>query len=342
VGGELPSIWVLSGARVGDTAQALELARRVGGRIEEKQLTFNALHHVPNVLKPLGLQSLTTESRNFIAQPWPDLVIATGKRTAPIACAIKVRSEGKSNLVQLGRPRMALRHFDLVITTPQYGLPGAENVITLPTPFAAPRPVDGDVRKHWTETWHHLPRPWIMAVIGASKFPLRLGGNELDGFALALNAAARAKNAGVILFDSPRSISGALTRVTSRLTVPHWTPGHHSHGGAYQSALASADYFAVTGDSVSMATEMLATGKPTAVFRLPRRPSLRWTAANGVGAAFARSGVLSPPRDVDGFMTAQISNHSLGVLGQSWGETSGSSGAHDAAVQRVKRLVGLS
>lgn len=334
-----PLIWVLCGLRAGDTAQARELARRVGGKVVEKQLTFNALHLVPNVLQPVGLQCLKAEARKQLVPPWPDLVIATGKRTAIVARSIKKMSGGASRIVQLGRPRTALHHFDLVITTPQYGLPAAENVVTLATPFAAPKPVSGSVQVKWMGHWQDLRRPWIMAAIGAPKYPLKLGGQELAGFGVALNEAARKLQASVLLFDSPRSERGALALVKPQIEGPSQMPEGE---GAYATALAAADYFTVTGDSVSMASEMLATGKPVAVYRLPRRFGITWSAQQGLGAVLAQSGILSPPRDVDGWIAALVDENRLGLLGHSWGSMSLDGAIQGDAVMRVRRLIGLS
>jgi uncharacterized protein len=330
-------IWVLCGVRAGDTAQALELARRVGGRVVEKKLAFNTLHHIPNVLRPNDLSSLKEASRAEIIAPWPDLVIATGKRTAPIACAIKAQSTN-TKLVQLGRPRMSLKRFDLVITTPQYGLPSEDNVISLPTPFAAPKTVDENSKDRWAEAWTDLPKPWIMMAVGATKFPLRFAEQDQMMCGLALNAAAQRLGGSALLFDSPRSMPGTLDRVAGRLTGPFWRSDRNS-AGAYQAALALADYFGVTGDSVSMVSEMLATDKPVAVYRLPRSSSLRWSAKRGPSALLARSGVLSPPRNVDGFMSTLIADGKIGVLGKGWGHAGFDRSAHDAAVERIKRLL---
>jgi Mitochondrial fission ELM1 len=131
-----------------------------------------------------------------------------------------------------------------------------------------------------------------------------------------LNKAAHELQASVLLFDSPRSERGALAQVKSCIDNVCLVPEGQ---GAYAAALASADYFSVTGDSVSMASEMLATGKPVSVFPLPRQISLRWSATQGIAAVLARSGILMPPRDVHGFMAALIAQEKFGVLGQSWG-----------------------
>jgi mitochondrial fission protein ELM1 len=119
-----PAIWVLKGVRAGDTAQAMDLALQLGGRVEGKQLAFNAFHNIPNWLLGARVSQLTQDAKKLLHPPWPDLVVATGRRTAPVALWIKTQSQGKTKLVHIGRPRMALSRFDLVLTTPQYGLSG--------------------------------------------------------------------------------------------------------------------------------------------------------------------------------------------------------------------------
>jgi len=112
----------------------------------------------------------------------------------------------------------------------------------------------------------------------------------------------------------------------SRITVPHraWAYGQKDRSNPYLEFLASADEVIVTGDSVSMLADALATGKPVQVFSLP--PSLLARAVEIVQAPLAwwtgqrrtyrgtpkqqgplarwydrlvDLGMLTPPRDLD-------------------------------------------
>lgn len=336
-----PDIWVLCGARAGDTAQALDLARRVGGAVEEHRLTFNLMHHLPNWLAGPGVGLLHDKSRALLAPPWPDLVIATGKRTAPVAAWIKRQSGGRTIAVQLGRPRMAFRHFDLIVTTPQYALPAAENVARIAMPFAAPRPVAEEVLEHWRGRWESLPRPLIAAAAGAAKFPLRLGTAQLDAYGAALAALAKRNSGSILLFSSPRSSPQAIARVRGQIAGPCWLSGGEGPGNPYQAALALADGFAVTGDSVSMASEMIATGKAVHIFPLPQWPSPRWRAESGLSAWLARQGLLAPPRDVGGFMRALLSSGAASDLrdAQAAPARPAATSEQEEVVRRIRSLV---
>lgn len=297
-----PTVWVLLGTRAGDNAQALELAHRLGGLTQTRQLAFSRLSGLPNWMLASGFHGLTSTARAQLVPPWPDIVIATGRRAAPASLAIKAAS-GNTLAVHIGRPRMALERFDLVLTTPQYGLPEASNVVRLTFPFAAAKPVAEETLAAFRTLWGHLPRPWIAGVIGAQKFPVRFGGQEVAGFAAALDRHAQRLGGSAILIDSPRSAAGAIAAIAARMTAPHWLWHRGESANPYQAALHLADQFAVTSDSVSMVAEMVQTAKPTLVYHLPVSPiAPRWPARQGLAAGLARRGLLSPPRDVGAFL----------------------------------------
>ena len=334
-------IWVLKSFRAGDNAQALALAEKVGGSIVEKQMAYNHLAVLPNLLGGISLRMLTKEAKKCLVEPWPDLVVATGRRNAVISLWIKKQSGGKAKVVQLGRPRLPLHLFDLVITTPQYGLPQAQNVISLPLPFVPERPVKPDQQSDFHVPWREMPRPWIVAVVGGQKFPLRLGKKQLEAFGLAINAFASKKIASVNLLDSPRSSKDALASIARKITQPKWQPASNSEN-PYRAALASGDYFCVTADSVSMISEMLATKKPVLAYELPESPLMpHWNAQHGIAAKLAAKGWLGPPRNVKALTRALHSQNIIGDL-----KTAVEPSDHlaiaqqqEAAVQRVRRLI---
>jgi uncharacterized protein len=338
-----PLIWVLKGIRAGDTAQAMELALQIGGRVEGKQLSFNRLHMLPNWLTGARQSHLTSEARTLLRPPWPDLVVATGKRTAPVSLWIKQQSGGRTCIVQLGRPRMRLQNFDLVVTTPQYGLPARSNVMEVLVPFARPKIVSPVDLKAFQVAWEYLPRPWFVGVLGGQKFPQRLAVDEITKFGKLLESAARNSGGSIILLDSPRSPPGGIDRAAKLLTAPYWMFRRNRGPNPYQAALALGDAFVVTSDSVSMVTEMVLTGKPTSVFRLPTAAWVpTWSAQTGPGAVLAAAGILHPPRDVDGLIALLESEGYIATLGA--GEESAKPDAlaasHGVVVSRIRALLG--
>lgn len=335
-----PHIWVLLGARAGDNAQALELTRQLGGRVEQKQLSFNRWSGLPNFLLGGGFKTLATDAK--LVPPWPDVVIATGRRTAPVNLGIKEASAGRALSVQIGRPRMALERFDLVLSTPQYGLPQGPTVMPLVFPFARAKSVPVEALATFEKTWSSLPKPWVTGVIGAGKFPVKFGRAELDGFAAGLNALATRLGGSVILMDSPRSKAGAIQRVATLMKVPHWLWTRGSGDNPYQAALALSDRFAVTSDSVSMVSEMVQTGKPVHVHHLSVSDLVpRWSVEAGLMSDLARKGIFSPPRNLQAFLAALSKMGWIGDLSRDVDPPNAyrASNEHSNAVARIIALL---
>jgi len=98
-----PRLWLLLDDRPGHTTQVVGLADLLGWPYEEKHLRFTWLNRLSNRLLGASRLALDAGRSNQLAPPWPDLVIAMGRRTAPIARWVKRQSGGRTRLIQLGR-----------------------------------------------------------------------------------------------------------------------------------------------------------------------------------------------------------------------------------------------
>jgi hypothetical protein len=334
-----PLIWLLLGAKAGDNAQVKRLGELLLGDKVTHQLAFNNWHHLPNLVLGAGLASLAVEARAALIAPWPDIVIAAGKRSAPVALWIKQQSKGRSRLVHIGRPRARLADFDLVVTTPQYGLPPDGNVLELPLPLVGPVMPDAQALAHWRMAWQDLPRPLVAVAIGAAKYPLRFGEQEQERLASLLNSELAAGGSALLL-ASPRTDPGVVTRIASRLTVDYMSYARFDKANnPYSAALTLCDRAVVTGDSASMLADALSARRPVSVFSLPvAEGRLTWSGRRGVGALLARYGVLQPPRAMHHLVANLLSQGLAGELGGAAG--TGLNKDHEsAAVQRVKDLI---
>jgi mitochondrial fission protein ELM1 len=304
-----------------------------------KPLSFNILHHLPNIVLGTSSASLRGQPAAQLAAPWPDLVIATGKRTAPVARWIRKQSGGRTRIVQLGRPRAPLSAFDLVVTTPQYGLPTAGNVVETLLPFAtAHRPEPGAVKK-WSAAWSQLPKPWIAMVIGAPRFPLRMGKTEIVRLAEAADRLAAASGGSLLVLGSPRTPQGMVEKIGARLHVPAIPYPWNAAENPYQAALALADRFVVTSDSASMLGETVGTGKPADIFILPAsRVRFGWQAKAGLAAWLSRKGILQPPRDMSRLVREIIARGYARPLGSDMTTKRMNGGAGDDVVTRIKAM----
>src|SRR5690606_33212554 len=130
---------------------------------------------LPRVVIGASLLSVDRARSSPLVPPWPDLVISIGHRSAHAARWIRRQSGGRTRLVVLGRPRAPLGLFDLVVTTPQYGLPRRANVIhnLMPLHHVEADRLD-EAAAHWSPRLAHLPKPRFALLVGGASSPYRM------------------------------------------------------------------------------------------------------------------------------------------------------------------------
>ncbi len=308
-----PRVWLLTGKRAGDRAQMVNLAEALGWPFEEKRLVHSWLGALPNMVIGVSRLSLDRRRSAALGPPWPDLVIASGRSSAPVARWIGARSGGRTRLVHVGRPWMPPALFDLVITTPQYALQPAPNILhnslTLNRPAASGLAA---AARAWEPRFADLPRPWTAVLVGGNARPYLLDDESAKRLAGEANRAAERRGGSLLVTTSPRTDSRRVRTLRAGISV-----ACHFHGldpasqgeNPYLGYLALADDFIVTGDSASMLSEACASGRPVLIFDLPERPDARlrlarWLRAAAPAKLFERLvelGLVSSTRDMTRF-----------------------------------------
>ena len=268
----LPRLWVLLGAHEGDNRQLLALAEALGWPYEPRRLVFKPRSLLPAWLLGASLLRLDRGRSDPLAAPWPDVVLACGRRSAPVARWIGRCSAGASRLVQLGRPRAPLDAFDLVITTPQYGLPARANVVhnVLPLNRSGP-PQTAGVAAAWRARLAPLPRPRIAVLVGGNSSSCELSEETARRLRERAHTLARERRGSLLIATSPRTPAAAADILLAESDVPgaryRWRSGDPEN--PYAVFLEQADELIVTADSASMLAEACATGRPVRYVPLP-------------------------------------------------------------------------
>lgn len=288
-------VWVLLGQRTGDNNQLLALAREIGMPLRTLELRYNGLYRIPPALLGASLATLTADSRARIQPPWPRLVLGIGNRSVPVALAIRKLAGGRARLVRLGNPRLGPSKFDLVITTPQYHVRDAPNVVRLPVGISTAPKLQPD--REEAEWLAKLPRPHRLLLIGGDTFMWALRPATLASAASTLKRKCETDGGSVIAVSSSRSSKAALDCVATALQGSE-------HGlvwgrfPRYPVLLADAGEIHVTADSVAMISDGVATGKPIGLV-LPDK-----TLSGRLFYGLAKLGVPVPVRDVRRFWTS--------------------------------------
>jgi mitochondrial fission protein ELM1 len=332
--GRPPTVWVLKDHKAGHLTQSIGLADAVGLPYEIKDLRFNVLNHFSNRIRGASTLGLSVTRSVGLGPPWPDLVISTGRRTAPVARWIGEQNGGRTRLVQLGRRGgETVDAFDLVVACAHFRLPLHPRRLEIAAPLNAVTP-DRLARAaaRWRELFAGAPHPHVVLVVGGSSPRHRLEAATAGRMAEEVRALAESRGGSVFAITSPRTGAEATEAVRIGLgptgRLHEWRPGEADN--PYLGFLALADAVVVTGDSESMLAEAAATGKALFIYPLPERPlGFRWPAewiarraearprkAKGtvrpqqgleyVCARLVGAGIVRPPRHLDQLHDALI------------------------------------
>ena len=265
-----PRVWLLFGERRGDNAQVLALAEMLGWPYEIKQLRWQPDYDVNPAEAGASLAGLDVAASDSLTAPWPDLIIGIGFRSAPISRWI-AQQAGRVINIRLGRPRTELKPYDLVITTPQYGLPPAPNVRELLLPLVKPNEADIDrAVARWRPEFERLPRPWIAMLLGGPTQHMAFDQTVARSLARDLQRFAGRIDGSLLITTSPRSPSGLRAILEPSITAPHFLFEFQAGGdNPYPALLALSDAAIVTSDSASMVADVAAFERPLFIYELP-------------------------------------------------------------------------
>jgi uncharacterized protein len=264
-------IWGLTDHRIGTANQVRGVARHTRFTVAEIALEYTGWADLPNFATfGNGLRGVQKQIRSSFHSPWPDVVIAAGRRTAPVALWIKSQHPSVK-LVQIMHPDMALRAFDLVVL-PTHDLPEVKpNILTT---LGAPHALNDEMlfaaRARLPLNVDRFPKPWTMVCVGGNspsgKFTLH------DAEQLVSSLAPVAGEGSLLVTGSRRTPPAIMHHTIEqiRATYPFVTLDVHmpeqQEENPYHAWLAQADRIVVTADSVSMVSEAAYTSKPVYVF----------------------------------------------------------------------------
>jgi mitochondrial fission protein ELM1 len=261
--------WVLTTGEAGMRSQALGLAEAVGLPIEEKLIALRQMWSwLPGGLVPMPLSAIDSTG-GPLAPPWPRLVVGCGRRSIGAALAVKRASGGATFAAYVQNPEWGRRQFDLVAALPHDGVKGP-NVVTVPTALSVVTHRRlAAAREQWHTRLAFTGQPVLGVLVGGDN-----GGYRLDAAVAArLVRIIKKAHAGHDFFaaitPSRRTPEATKVLIANALAAENF--GRMWDGGSenpYFGILALADRLIVTGESISMISEALVTGRPVHVLPL--------------------------------------------------------------------------
>ncbi len=247
-----------------------------------------------------------------LAPPFPDCVIASGRRAVPYLRAIKAASKGQTFTVFLKDPRTGAGAADL-IWVPEHDELHADNVLrTLTPPHRVSKQRLTAARLAPDPRLTDLSSPRLAIVVGGNSKHHRFTDADIESFVEKLETVTAS---GVTLMvtasrRTPESLRAALERIVRERGGFLWDG---TGNNPYVDILALADAVVVTADSYNMLGEAAATGVPLLVFEPSgghRKLSFYLDKLTTYGAARPFTGRLEgdpyPPLDSTPFIADQI------------------------------------
>lgn len=265
------TVWAIASYRAGENSQIFGLLSRLTAPTVIKRLGYNALAGPIGLARAVSIAGIDAGRSDPLEGPWPDLIVSAGVKNEPVCRWIRRQSGGRTRLVFLGRTWAPRPLFDLIVTTPQYRLPRADNVLhNLMTQHGITRERLAEAREQFRDRFADLPAPRVTVLLGGDSGPYVFGVRAAKDLAVAINRMLGQRGGAALVTSSARTRTDAVDALERSLKVPvhlhRFRPG--ATDNPYLGMLAHADDIVVTSDSIAMLSEAAATGRLVHIFRV--------------------------------------------------------------------------
>ena len=252
-----PTLWIVTEGLAGTENQCLGIAQFLDAKAKLLRIT---LKQPWAALSPwLGLECTATFSPK-IFPPWPDILLASGRKSIAVSRYVKKMSGGKTFTVQIQDPRTNPNQFDLV-ALPSHDPTRGENVlVTKATPNKVSATILETAKTQFAPLFGNLPAPRIAILIGGSTKNHTI--SEQDVTKLINQLQSISKQGNLMITTSRRTGEENTQRIKNALSGENIYFWDGLSENPYMGMLAWADYIVATNDSTSMLSEAATTGKP--------------------------------------------------------------------------------
>jgi mitochondrial fission protein ELM1 len=261
-----PTAWIITDGKAGDLAQCVGVAGAMGLEPEQRVVRPAAPFTWLMPRGPIDPREAPGMPGSPIRPPWPDLLIASGRRAVPYVRAVKRLSGGRTFTIFLKDPRTGPKTADFIWVPAHDRLRGPNVMTTLVSPHKVSAAALAAARQKPPAPITALKDgPRVAVLVGGDSRHHRFKPEDIARLVQALNQLAAS---GAVLMGSrsrrtPEALA-ALVGETFARAGGWWWDG--TGPNPYTALLAHADAIVVTADSVNMIGEAAATGVPVLVF----------------------------------------------------------------------------
>jgi mitochondrial fission protein ELM1 len=263
----LTGCWCISKGMAGMNSQTSGLARAIGFEFEFRhcQLKF------PWKLLPLQIiprtPSVLRDPSALAGEP-PRLVVSCGRQGVIPALTLKKQYGDRVFAVHIQDPTINTKDFDLVVVPEHDGTRGDNVYVTTGAPhYVTPEKLAEAARSPESDLLTDGSKPLVTVLLGGKNGYYSFRDSDVTAFVDGLKRLVVEHGARLAVLKSRRTPTEVAERIQNEFGDTQFVwDGEGSN--PYFAGLAKADYFVVTGDSVSMISEAVSTGRPVFVQHL--------------------------------------------------------------------------
>ena len=250
-----PVCWIITEGMAGTENQCIGVAEAMGLEPVVKRI---GLRQPWKSLSPYLGCEMSWSFKPALTGPWPDLLLASGRKSIAASRYIKRASGGKTFTVQIQDPRISPKNFDLVAVPEHDPTRGDNVVLTTAAPNRiSPQKLDR-ARSDFASDFAMMGGPRVAVLIGGNSKAHKMTTYIMEKLGIHLAAVP-----GSLMITASRRTGdiekAALIRGLADRDYYFWDgTGENPYFGM----LAWADVVLVTADSVSMLGDAATTGKP--------------------------------------------------------------------------------
>lgn len=256
--------WVLTDGKAGDEGQCLGVAEALGITPEIRRVKPRAPFAWLMPWGPADPREAPGRPGSPLAPPFPDLLIASGRRAVPSVRAVKRASGGRTFTVILKDPRTGAAAADLIWVPEHDRLRGPNVVVTLTSPHRVSPERLAAVRAEPDPRLAALPKPRVAVLAGGDSRHHRFA--KADVARLTAGLTELAGTGASLMITTSRRTPQTLREALRRLGTERGFFWDGAGDNPYIPMLALADAVVATADSANMVGEAAATGAPILLF----------------------------------------------------------------------------
>ena len=257
--------WIITDGKIGDEVHCFGIAGALGLSAERRLVTPRPPWSWIAPYGPPDWRDRPSRAGSPIAPPYPDIVIASGRRTVPYLLAVKKASGGRTFTVFSKDPYRGRKTADVIYVPAHDALRGDNVIATLTSPHRLTASGFAEARHMPDPRLARLPGLRVGMVLGGPSGQYRF--TRDDAVRLAAIATQILTDGASLMITPSRRTPDFVMEALAAATAAARQAGRvflwdGEGSNPYLGILALSDAIVITGDSVNMIGEAAMSGAP--------------------------------------------------------------------------------